>query len=335
MTAIKTTLEQLKSEPSFLSQISGRAVYEGIDQQTAELLNAAGAQVYHGKVREVVRRKQKMWLNHTDRLSAFDRPIGLVPFKGQILTSVCRYWFQQMTKAGIPHHFLGTIDSRTLAVKAATPFKIEVVVRAYLAGSIMRAYQNGARFFCGVELSHGLLPFGPLPSPLITPTTKADVYEHDEETSPKELVEKGVCTAEEWQEISTRALQLFSLGQKIYAEKGYILVDTKYEFGRSAQGEIVVIDEVHTPDSSRFWLAASYQQRLKNRDTPEMLDKETVRRYLMDQGFSGQGAVPYVPLDRMISLALTYLSVAEALTEKPLQVDTSDYKFSLSQFLED
>lgn len=334
MTAIKTTLEQLKSNPGLLPELSGRVIYKGINQQIAEQLNAAKAQVYHGKVREVIRRGEKLWMNHTDRLSAFDRPIGLVPFKGQILTTLSTFWFEQMTQAGIPNHYLGTVDSRTLSVKATTPFKIEVIVRAYLAGSIMRAYQNGSRFFCGVELPHGLEAFGPLPSLLITPTTKAEVYEHDEDTSPKELIAKGVCTASEWAEISTRALELFNLGQKIVADKGFILVDTKYEFGRTATGEIVVIDEVHTPDSTRFWLAASYEERRKRQDVPEMLDKETVRRYLMEQGFSGHGPVPHVPLDRLVSVAGTYLSAAETITGKTLQVDAVDYQFPLARFLE-
>jgi phosphoribosylaminoimidazole-succinocarboxamide synthase len=183
---------------------------------------------------------------------------------------------------------------------------------------MMRAYEKGEREFCGARLPEGLKDYGPLATAIITPTTKAAAFEHDENISPEELLRRGVVTAAEWDEISAKALRLFAFGQETLARVGWLLVDTKYEFGRAPRGEIKVIDEIHTPDSSRFWVKDSYQQRLTRGEAPEMLDKETVRRYLLEQGFSGEGPVPEVPVTRLVELAEVYLKVAETLAGKPL-----------------
>jgi phosphoribosylaminoimidazole-succinocarboxamide synthase len=200
------------------------------------------------------------------------------------------------------------------------PIKVEVVVRAYLAGAIARAYATGQRSFCGVTLPEGLKPFDRLPEPIITPTTKAAAFEHDENISADDIVKLGLCSHSEWDQICVMALKTFSVGTNIFNDKGWILVDSKYEFGRSSDGAIKLIDEVHTPDSSRLWDEATYSQRVASGQEPIMLDKENVRRYLLLQGFSGFGEVPSVPRALLIELAQTYLSVAEKLTGSSLTI---------------
>ncbi|RZA11706.1 MAG: phosphoribosylaminoimidazolesuccinocarboxamide synthase, partial [Proteobacteria bacterium] len=229
-----------------------------------------------------------------------------------ILADLSEFWLKEAKKV-VPTHFIDRPHERVLRCKACVPFKVEVIVRGYMAGSMSRAYEKGVREFCGAKLTEGLKEFRPLPEAIITPTTKAAAYEHDEDISPAELIKRGTVTADEWKEISSLAFKLFAFGQKVYAEKGWILVDTKYEFGRDSSGEICVIDEIHTPDSSRLWVRETYDSRLAKGEAPEMLDKETVRRYLLAQGFSGQGDVPKVPVKNIVELAETYLVVAEKL----------------------
>jgi phosphoribosylaminoimidazole-succinocarboxamide synthase len=158
-----------------------------------------------------------------------------------------------------------------------------------------------------------------LEKPIITPTTKAEVYQHDEEVDPETLIKRGVCTEDEWNKICDYALELFNFGQEVYQSKNWILVDTKYEFGQNARGEIKVIDEIHTPDSSRLWIRDSYNEAMQSGGEPKMLDKENVRRYLAGQGFTGEGQVPSVPVDQLVELSETYLEVAERLMGKPLE----------------
>lgn len=291
--------------------------YQGLSESEKSELKAKGYRVYAGKVREIVQSESELFLYHSDRLSAFDRFVGLVPYKGSILADISAYWLKAAA-AVVPTHYLDRPHERVLRCLSCTPFKVEVVVRGYMAGSMARAYQKGVREFCGEKLPEGLENYQRLPAPIITPTTKAQAYEHDEDASPEQLIRAGVCSEAEWRAISQMALDLFAFGQMRYAEKGWILVDTKYEFGRDAKGQIRVIDEVHTPDSSRLWVEKSYREQLSKGEAPEMLDKEVVRRYLLDQGFSGHGTVPEVPLSRLIALAETYLKVAETLSGQPL-----------------
>ncbi len=291
--------------------------YKGFTDKEKLAFEDKGYAVYAGKVRELLVKDREILIYHSDRLSAFDRYIGLVPYKGLILAEISEFWLA-LASQHLPTHLIDRPHERVLRCLSCQPFKVEVVVRGYMAGSMARAYQKGTRNFCGVTLPEGLEAYRPLPAPIITPTTKAAAYEHDEDVSPEQLIERGVCTAAEWQEISRKALQLFALGQKVYAEKGWILVDTKYEFGRDSQGEIRVIDEIHTPDSSRLWVRDTYESQLQKGVSPEMLDKEVVRRYLMDQGFSGHGAVPHVPVEKLLHLVENYLKVAETLTGKTL-----------------
>lgn len=295
-------------------------IWQGPTQSDIASWQAQGFGVYQGKIRTVLSRDGRIQMLHSDRLTAFDRLIDYVPLKGVILTAISKYWLEQASKI-VPTHFLKELGPRALLTESLRPIKAEVVVRGYMAGSIARAYEAGERVFCGVTLPEGLKAFERLPEPIITPTTKAAAFEHDENISADELIRRGVCARDEWDQISSMALKVFSLGTKIFAEKGWILVDTKYEFGRAPNtNEIRLIDELHTPDSSRLWKLDSYENRLNEGLAPEMLDKEIVRRWLLEQGFSGHGDVPAVPRALLLELAKTYLYVAETLTGKPLTV---------------
>jgi phosphoribosylaminoimidazole-succinocarboxamide synthase len=294
--------------------------YHGLDSEQKKRLESMDVQVYEGKVRQCISRGDVMYMVHTDRLSAFDRMIGYVPYKGNILAEIANFWFNEISKS-VPSHLLGKPHGRVLKVKKLQPIKAEVIVRGYLAGSMMRAYEKGEREFCGARLGEGLKPYGALPAPIITPTSKAEVFEHDENKSPSELINEGVCTAREWAKVSELALKIFAIGQKVYKERGWILVDTKYEFGRDEKGNIFVIDEVHTPDSSRLWIEKTYQEKLASGAIPDMLDKEIVRRELMAKGFSGTGPVPEISNKSLIELAKVYLAVAEGLTGTKMRVD--------------
>jgi phosphoribosylaminoimidazole-succinocarboxamide synthase len=319
MTKTRTIRECLKeiSASKVPEKTLKEQAYTGLSERERNQRIGEGLKVYAGKVRELVGNADELFIFHTDRLSAFDRFVGMVPYKGVILAELSEYWLKA-AKAVVPTHYIDRPHERVLRCKACAPFKVEVIVRGYMAGSMARAYEKGVRSFCGVTLGEGLKNFQALPKAIITPTTKAAAYEHDEDISPKELIERGIVTKDEWQTIEALALKLFAFGQTVYDEKGWILVDTKYEFGRDRSGEICVIDEIHTPDSSRLWIRETYAKRVTAGEAPEMLDKETVRRYLMSQGFSGHGDVPLVPMSHIIELAETYLTVAETLRGEPL-----------------
>lgn len=285
--------------------------YPGLAEQ-----QAAAAKTYRGKVRDLLVGNESIFMVHSDRLSAFDRAVGMVPYKGLILAAISEFWFGKV-KDTLPNHFLARPHPRVIEARRLTPLKVEVVVRGHLAGSMLRAYEKGERVFCGESLPEGLHPYQELPAPIITPTSKAGVYEHDEDTTPSELIATGVVDRRQWAELAEMALALFSLGRKEFALHGWTLADTKYEFGADASGKIWLIDEIHTPDSSRLWQRTT-GTRL---DTVAMFDKEIIRRYLLEQGFSGHGEVPPVPPRLFVELAMRYLAVAESLTRAPLMVD--------------
>jgi len=295
--------------------------FEGLTPQEIAAHEAKGRQFYRGKVRDLLIDQRQIEIIHSDRLTAFDKFIAMVPCKGTILTAISNYWLD-VAKTIVPTHLISRPADRVLLVERCEPFKIEVVVRGYLAGSMARAYAKGERLFCGERLVDGLKEYDKLPEVIITPTTKAAVFEHDEDTTAKDLIAAGVCTEKQWAQIHKMALQVFQLGTEVNARQGWILVDTKYEFGRGADGEVRIIDEVHTPDSSRFWVSATYKQRVAAGQAPEMLDKENVRRWLMQNGYKGEGPVPNVPADVLLSLGETYLKVAEALIGEPVLAKT-------------
>ena len=318
MKAVRELLNEIANDNS--SAAVEKYSYNGLSEEQKKELDAKGVEHYAGKVRELVKDGDTLHIYHSDRLSAFDRYIGMVPFKGAILADISKFWLEETEKL-MPTHFKSMKHSRVIDGEACTPVMAEVIVRGYMAGSMARAYEKGVREFCGVTLPEGLTNYCKLPNAIITPTTKAAAFEHDEDATPEELIESGVATKEQWAQIEEMALKLFAHGQKVYAEKGWILVDTKYEFGFAKDGSIKVIDEVHTPDSSRLWDLASYEEKVSKGEAPVMLDKENVRRYLLEQGFKGEGDVPEVPAKVLVDLAKVYLGVAEKLSGKELMVE--------------
>jgi phosphoribosylaminoimidazole-succinocarboxamide synthase len=297
--------------------------YLGLTEAQITALKARGCRIYSGKVRDVIFHGNSALMLHTDRLSAFDCFVGYVPFRGQILAMLSKWWADKLTDAGIPVASMQLAHPRAIRSTALEPFRIEVVVRGYVAGNLMKEYNAGSRKYCGNVLPEGLSSYGKLPAPIITPTTKAAAYQHDEPITADEIVSQGLCTAHEWQQISNYALAAFKIGGQVYESAGWMMVDTKYEFGRDASGQIMLMDEIHTPDSSRLWEAESYTSRLAERLPPVMLDKEIVRRWLTENGFSGSGKPPEIPGEIVVKLANAYLNVAEAVLNEPISASLS------------
>jgi phosphoribosylaminoimidazole-succinocarboxamide synthase len=270
---------------------------------------------YQGKVRDnYTTRDGRRFIVVTDRISAFDRVLGTLPFKGQVLNSLAAFWFEQ-TKDIVPNHMLGMPDPNVMECVECEPLKVEMIVRAYLTGvsstSILTAYRKGEREFCGNKLPDGLEEHGPLPQPILTPTTKAPIGEHDENVSRKEILERKLVSEKHFDAAAELAMALFKRGQEFCAARGLILVDTKYEFGLTKDGRLVVIDEIHTPDSSRFWFAKSYAQRKAAGQSPESFDKEYLRRWLADKGFRGDGPIPHIPDEVRVEAARRYIEACD------------------------
>ncbi len=273
---------------------------------------------YEGKVRDnYTTRDGRRFIVVTDRISAFDRVLGTVPFKGQVLNRLAAWWFDK-TKSVVPNHVLRVPDPNVLECVECKPILVEMVVRAYATGttstSLWTHYERGVREFCGHKLPDGLKKHQKLPAPILTPTTKAPKGEHDVSGSREEILATGMVTAGDFDEAATEAMKLFAAGQRICAERGLILVDTKYEFGRTPDGRLVVIDEVHTPDSSRFWRASSYEERFRNGQDPEPLDKDFVRRWYIQQGYKGDGVAPAMPDEVRVGAAERYIDAYEQIT---------------------
>jgi phosphoribosylaminoimidazole-succinocarboxamide synthase len=262
----------------------------------------------------------------TDRISAFDRVLGTVPFKGQVLNRMAAWWFERTSNVA-PNHMLRVPDPNVLECTECTPILVEMVVRAYATGttstSLWTHYERGVRDFCGHKLPDGLKKHQQLPEPILTPTTKAPKGEHDVSGSREEILATGKVTGRDFDEAAEMAMKLFAAGQKMCAEKGLILVDTKYEFGRTKDGRLVVIDEIHTPDSSRFWQRATYDERMGAGKDPEPLDKDFVRRWYISQGYKGDGPAPPMPDDVRIGAAERYIAAFEQITGEPFVPDTS------------
>ena len=253
----------------------------------------------------------------TDRLSAFDRVIAGVPYKGQVLNQLSAWWFER-TGDVVANHVVDLPDPNVLVARAAQPLPVEVVVRGYITGvtttSLWRQYADGARTIYGYHFSDGLRKNTELPSAIVTPTTKAEHGGHDEPLSPSDVTRKGLVAPDLWRTVESAALELFARGQEIARKSGLILADTKYEFGTTPAGELLLIDEVHTPDSSRYWVADTYEQRLSADEEPESLDKEVVRRALIDAGYDGDGAPPELASEVWEATSLRYIDAYERLT---------------------
>jgi phosphoribosylaminoimidazole-succinocarboxamide synthase len=283
---------------------------------------------YEGKVRDNYSDgKGRRTIIVTDRLSAFDRVLTTIPHKGQILNQLAAYWFDE-TRHIAPNHVIAVPDPNVTVARECRPLPVEMVVRAYLTGvtstSIWRHYAEGARVFCGHPLPDGMKKNEPLPRAIVTPSTKAEKGGHDESVSKDELIRRGALDAATYERLEAMCLRLFAFGQERVAKNGLILVDTKYELGLAPDGEIVFIDEIHTPDSSRYWYAADYEQRLSRGEEPRSLDKEFVRRWYADQGYTGEGAPPAIPDDVRVEASNRYRAAYELVTGRAFVPNTED-----------
>jgi phosphoribosylaminoimidazole-succinocarboxamide synthase len=276
-----------------------------------------------GKVRDSYSLpNERRLLVTTDRLSAFDRVLACVPYKGQVLNQMAAWWFER-TADIVPSHCLSLPDPNALLAVEARPFAVEVVVRGYITGVTTTAlwyrYALGERELYGYRLPDGLRKNEALPEPLITPTTKGGATGHDERLTCAEVVARGLLDAATWDAVQSAALSLFRRGQALAQQAGLILVDTKYEFGRGPDGRLLLIDEVHTPDSSRYWRLDSYAARLAAGAEPENFDKEFVRLAYAEQGYRGDGPPPAMPPDLWVNASRRYIGLFETLTGQPFE----------------
>ncbi|MEM9075546.1 MAG: phosphoribosylaminoimidazolesuccinocarboxamide synthase [Bacteroidota bacterium] len=278
--------------------------------------------VYKGKVREVYTLDNDILVMiATDRLSAFDvvMPKG-IPFKGQILNQIAT----QMMKATedlVPNWLIAAPDPNVAIGRACEPFKVEMVIRGYLSGHAAREYKAGKRMLCGVPMPEGMIENDKFPEPIITPATKAEKGDHDEDISREEILEKGIVNETDYLVLEDYTRKLFQRGTELAAEQGLILVDTKYEFGKTKEGEIVLIDEIHTPDSSRYFYSEGYEERQERGEAQKQLSKEFVRQWLISNGFQGlEGqVVPEMSDDYITSVSERYIELYEKITGEPFK----------------
>ncbi|CDN56187.1 Phosphoribosylaminoimidazolesuccinocarboxamide synthase [Neorhizobium galegae bv. officinalis bv. officinalis str. HAMBI 1141] len=282
---------------------------------------------YRGKVRENYDLPDgSRIIIATDRLSAFDRILTAIPDKGHVLTQTARYWFEA-TKDICPNHVIAYPDPNVVIGKRLDILPVEIVVRGYLAGttgtSLLTLYKKGERTMYGLDLPDGLKDNQILPAPVITPTSKAFDGGHDEPLTPSEIVEQGLLTAEQWATLSRYALALFARGQQLAAERGLILVDTKYEFGTDAEGTIILADEIHTPDSSRYWIADSYSEAFRNGTRPKSFDKDFIRAWVVERCDPYKDEIPAIPAELVEETAKVYRTAYETITGETFVPDTS------------
>ena len=258
----------------------------------------------------------------TDRLSAFDRILAKVPYKGQVLNQLSAWWFDQ-TKDIIPNHLLSVPDPNVSIVTEVKPLAIEVIVRGYITGVTTTAlwyrYSLGERNIYGYDFPEGLKKNQALPEPIITPTTKGGETGHDERLTCTEVIEKGLLDEKNWNQVQSAALPIFKRGQEVADKAGLILVDTKYEFGIAPDGSVMLIDEVHTPDSSRYWKADTYQEKFNAGNEPENFDKEFVRIAYAEKGYRGDGEIPPMPNELWAAASERYITIYEMLTGKTFE----------------
>jgi phosphoribosylaminoimidazole-succinocarboxamide synthase len=284
--------------------------------------------VYHGKVREVYNINDELLVMvATDRLSAFDvvMPKG-IPYKGQILNQIATK-FMELTEDIVPNWLVATPDPNVAVGHLCSPFKVEMVIRGYVSGHAAREYALGKRILCGVTMPEGLKENDKFPTPIITPSTKADNGEHDEDISREDILAKGIVSEEDYLVLEKYTRALFQRGTEIAASRGLILVDTKYEFGKTKDGIIVLIDEIHTPDSSRYFYADGYQERQDSGEEQKQLSKEFVRRWLIENGFQGKEGqqIPEMTDEYIATVSERYIELYENIMgEKFVKADISD-----------
>lgn len=317
----------------YRSKIEKSKCLEGSDLQSAKIVSK-----HAGKVRDVYVVDDKVLLISTDRQSAFDRAIAHVPCKGQVLTKTSVWWFNA-TSHIIPNHMVDHPDPAVMVCKPCRVFPIEFVVRGYITGSTNTSmwthYAKGVRNFCGNVLQDGWKKHQKLPGIMVTPTTKDT--KHDELIDPERIIAENHMSKEDWEFCSSKAIELFKYGQQIALSRGLLLVDTKYEFGRDEKtGEILLIDEIHTPDSSRYWIASSYEERMKNGEAPEHIDKEFLRLWFKEHCDPYKDTIlPQAPMDLIFELARRYIMLYEMITGETFEFNTdgSDPQERLQQNL--
>jgi phosphoribosylaminoimidazole-succinocarboxamide synthase len=290
--------------------------------------------VYKGKVREVYTLENDVLVMvATDRLSAFDvvMPKG-IPYKGQILNQIATK-MMEATEDIVPNWLMATPDPNVAVGKACEPFKVEMVIRGYMSGHAAREYKAGKRMLCGVPMPEGMKENDKFPEPIITPATKAEKGDHDEDISKEDILKRGIVSKEDYEVLEQYTRALFQRGTEIAAERGLILVDTKYEFGKTKDGEIVLIDEIHTPDSSRYFYADGYQERQEKGEPQKQLSKEFVRQWLISNGFQGlEGqSVPEMSDEYVESVSDRYIELFENITgDKFVKSDISNLQERIS-----
>jgi phosphoribosylaminoimidazole-succinocarboxamide synthase len=282
---------------------------------------------YFGKVRDCYDLPDgSRILISSDRISAFDRILAAIPFKGQVLTQVARFWFDH-TADICANHVLSYPDPNVVIGRRLTILPVEIVVRGYLAGttstSVLTQYRKGVRAMYGHVLPDGLRDNEVLPEAIITPTSKAFDGAHDEPLTAREILAQGLLTAVQWDEISAKALALFARGQAMAAERGLILVDTKYEFGTDAEGHIVLADEIHTPDSSRYWIAPGYEAAFAAGTRPPSFDKDVIRAWVVARCDPYKDPIPQIPDEMIAATSRVYIDAFEAITGQTFVPDTS------------
>ncbi|KAG0483419.1 hypothetical protein HPP92_011503 [Vanilla planifolia] len=275
-----------------------------------------------GKVRDIYEGKDHMVLVTTDRQSAFDRVLASIPFKGQVLNETSMWWFSK-TQHIVPNAVVCSPDKNVTVAKKCSVYPVEFVVRGFVTGStdtsLWTVYSKGLRNYCGNVLPDGMIKNQKLPVNILTPTTKA--IHHDVPVSPDEIINMGLMTEDEYHDVSSKALSLFAYGQEVALNHGLLLVDTKYEFGKDTNGNILLIDEVHTPDSSRYWIANTYEERFNSHLEPENVDKEFLRLWFMEHCNPYEDQVlPDAPEDLVCELAWRYIYLYETITNSKFQV---------------
>ena len=282
---------------------------------------------YEGKVRDCYVRDGKRTIVATDRISAFDVVLGTIPFKGQVLNQMAAFWFEATANI-VPNHVINVPDPTVTVARECETLPVEFVMRSYLTGvtstSIWTHYSKGGRTFCGHNLPDGMKKNQRLPKAILTPSTKAEKGFHDESVSRAQILELGALSATDFDAAAEMCARVFAFGQQEALRRGLILVDTKYEIGRRPDGTLCFIDEVHTPDSSRYWYADDYDARFARGEEPRGLDKEYVRRTLADQGYKGDGPPPKLSDDVRTEAARRYIQVCELVTGRPFVPNTEE-----------
>ncbi len=280
---------------------------------------------HSGKVRDSYILNGKRIIVTTDRQSAFDHILGLIPFKGQVLTKLSQFWFKE-TADILQNHLLSVPDPNVMLVRNCKVIPIEMVVRGYITGvtdtSIWGSYEKGERVIYGIKFPDSLQKNQKLPEPVITPTTKAEAG-HDERLTEEDIIKKKIASPLIWKQMEKTALALFERGQKICDSAGIILVDTKYEFGLDETGKLILVDEIHTPDSSRYWIKRTYKQRFKKGLEPESYDKEPLRIWFKEHGYTGKGKIPKMPPEFIAKMSMLYMGIYEKITGRKFVPDTT------------